>query len=53
MPSGPIGVGHVLTLSEVSDTVSRAGREQHDAMYCFHHMILLHYDIRCAFIIGT
>ena len=29
------------------------GHVEHDSMYCFHHMILLHYDISCAFIIGT
>ena len=34
------------------DVYFHIGHVQHDPMYCFHHMILLHHDISDVFIIG-
>ena len=50
---GDVTLDYPDVTSLAHDVYFHIGHEQHDSMYCFHHMILLHYDISCAFIIGT
>ena len=50
---GDVTLDYPDVTSLAHDVYFHIGHEQHDAMYCFHHMILLHYDISDVFIIGT
>ena len=51
--SGDVTLDYPDVTSLAHDVYFHIGHEPHDSMYCFHHMILLHYDISCAFNIGT
>ena len=50
---GDVTLDYPDVTSLAHDVYFHIGHVQHDSMYCFHHMILLHHDISDAFIIGT